>query len=574
MVSGPNGGFFTGFFTLSTQPSVIQEIEARRSQAAPPDFQQLEEQELRAIQAAVIRAGESITNVRSLLESDATAAGASLVSLTSFASLGLDTDGSFSTLTATEEVNSTPTSFSTHVGDFVGSSTSAVTIDGIYDGSQGDDTITVKVRRGGTVGDDSLRVQLFDSAGAELDDFVISASYIAGTEITTDIGVTLAFGAGDLTKDDTFTFDVFASTPTAVDPDQILGGSGATDPDLEYGFDVTAGSFTVNGVTIAVDPTVDTLNDVLARINSLVPDVTATFDEATETVSITRNTTGPLEITLADDTSGFLAAVKLDGATTVLGEFAEQDQPIEDVDPLNGIKTGTFSINGTEFQVDITTDSLQDVVDAINDADLGVVASFDEATNKFTIRQTNEVKGDQLVLDDGTSDFFLALGVEDGEHTPGQQGTVDPDRFETGSRRIAEAAVPEIRNLVRELNALFEGLRSEALAKNTTANLYLSRLTEAIEEAFGDSTRDLRRSGFGLDVDLGGDASKVFLFDEAGSDKFIETFVSENADSLEFFLGEDSDSGFLGGLQEVVDELAAELTGELGSIGVLLNQIA
>ena len=84
---------------------------------------------------------------------------------------------------------------------------------------------------------------------------------------------------------------------------------------------MTAGSFDVNGVSITVAAN-DTINSVLAKIDASAAGVTATFDATREEVVLTQKTEGAAnDIVLANDTSGFLAATKLDTASSIFPEF-------------------------------------------------------------------------------------------------------------------------------------------------------------------------------------------------------------------------------------------------------------
>jgi flagellar hook-associated protein 2 len=90
---------------------------------------------------------------------------------------------------------------------------------------------------------------------------------------------------------------------------------------------VTTGSFTINGVAIAVNTANDTVADVVSRINSSTAGVVASYSVSTDTFSLTNKATGPQSIVVgaAGDTSNFLAAAQLvtsTGAATSVGKQA------------------------------------------------------------------------------------------------------------------------------------------------------------------------------------------------------------------------------------------------------------
>jgi hypothetical protein len=70
---------------------------------------------------------------------------------------------------------------------------------------------------------------------------------------------------------------------------------------------ITAGSFSLNGVEITVDPTVDSLNDVIDRVNASGAGVVAEYREATGLLRFTAASTAQ-DVQLSADTSGLLGA--------------------------------------------------------------------------------------------------------------------------------------------------------------------------------------------------------------------------------------------------------------------------
>ncbi len=73
---------------------------------------------------------------------------------------------------------------------------------------------------------------------------------------------------------------------------------------------VTAGTFTINGVSFTVDPTGENLNDLLNAINGSTAGVIASYDQTDDSIVLTSRTDGPQGITLGSsgDTSNFLQA--------------------------------------------------------------------------------------------------------------------------------------------------------------------------------------------------------------------------------------------------------------------------
>ena len=117
----------------------------------------------------------------------------------------------------------------------------------------------------------------------------------------------------------------------------------------------SVGSFTVNGETIAYDATVDSLQNVIDRINASDAGVTAIYDSYNDTFVVTSDTTGSSAISFADVTGNFLAAV---------GVLAPSSQTL-------GVNA-QYSINGGPTQYASTN--------IVNDAVTGVTLTFNETT--------------------------------------------------------------------------------------------------------------------------------------------------------------------------------------------------
>ncbi len=160
---------------------------------------------------------------------------------------------------------------------------------------------------------------------------------------------------------------------------------------------VTAGTFTINGVPISVDPAVDTLNDIINRINSRGAGVTASYDAATDTlILISVNT---IALGSSADTSNFLQVAGLlgssqnfDGTNYVRQSTAHLGRMRANV-PLQNDNlrvtlsqtTGRFTINGVTITYDASVDSLNSIIQRINRNVPDVQAYYDPMTDKIVL---------------------------------------------------------------------------------------------------------------------------------------------------------------------------------------------
>ena len=106
-------------------------------------------------------------------------------------------------------------------------------------------------------------------------------------------------------------------------------GQTLNNPATNAGFTapVTAGVFTINGVAISVDPNGDNVSSILAKINASNAGVTASYNSATNQISLVSKSTGPQSIVLGapSDTSNFLSLAGLttaSGSTSITGQQA------------------------------------------------------------------------------------------------------------------------------------------------------------------------------------------------------------------------------------------------------------
>lgn len=109
----------------------------------------------------------------------------------------------------------------------------------------------------------------------------------------------------------TFAGGVYTAKSTAQIGGINLGATLNSANNAGFATAVTAGKFSINGVTFSVDPTANNLNNVLQQINASSAGVFATYDTANDRVLLTAKSSGPQGISLGSgaDTSNFLQAV-------------------------------------------------------------------------------------------------------------------------------------------------------------------------------------------------------------------------------------------------------------------------
>lgn len=249
---------------------------------------------------------------------------------------------------------------------------------------------------------------------------------------------------------------------------------------------VTAGSFTINGVAISVNPATQTLQSLITTINASAAGVTASYDAATDKLTLTTTTNSEDDIVVGNDTSGFLTAAKLGGATTVKGNIADDQQVLSKTTQFASVGEGSFVINGQTVAVHGASDSLQTLLTRINAAGAGVSASYHAATDKVVF--TPATVGATLVIEGDTSGFLAAASIATGARGArvnaagafNATGSGDP-LFDPGLSVTAGSFT---------VNGV-----AIAVAANDTLNSVLAKITDSqagVTATFDESTESVR----------------------------------------------------------------------------------
>ncbi|NPV91592.1 MAG: flagellar filament capping protein FliD [Firmicutes bacterium] len=181
----------------------------------------------------------------------------------------------------------------------------------------------------------------------------------------------------------------------------------------------TNGTFTINGKTITIsDYTSESVNDIMAKINSSGAGVTCSYDSIADRLVLTANTTGDQTISIgsATDTSDFLTIAGFYGTDSGFSA-GTTDQKIDPTVALTSARfstipnSGIFTINDVAIYVNASTDTLDDVIAKINNSAAGVTASYNATTDTFSlVSKTDESGRDIITLGsaEDTSNFFWA----------------------------------------------------------------------------------------------------------------------------------------------------------------------
>lgn len=194
---------------------------------------------------------------------------------------------------------------------------------------------------------------------------------------------------------------------------------------------ITAGTFTVDGQTITV-ATTDTLQSVFDQINSATNGaVTASY--ANDEITLASNS--PITLGSSADTSNFLEATQLytnnTDSVTSLGPLAAINLNVpasqanlstsitDGGDTDGGDGQGQFIINGVTIDYDPSTESINDILQAINNSQAGVTASYNGANNTFSLTNNSTGNLGITMSDTGAGNFLAAIGLSGGTFQAG-----------------------------------------------------------------------------------------------------------------------------------------------------------
>jgi flagellar hook-associated protein 2 len=194
------------------------------------------------------------------------------------------------------------------------------------------------------------------------------------------------------------------------------------------------GKFTVNGTQFNYDVSTETIGQIVTQLNTTLQATsggTATLN-ANGTVTLT----GVVSLGSGGDSGNLEQVLKIDTAQIVAGTVTSSSTiaGINQTSVLNqnsnagfatAVTAGTFTINGVQFTVDPTKDSLQTLITKINASSAGVTAVYNSQTSSLTL--TSKTAGPQAILigaGSDTSNFLSAAGLTTGTTSAGTQASL------------------------------------------------------------------------------------------------------------------------------------------------------
>jgi len=239
---------------------------------------------------------------------------------------------------------------------------------------------------------------------------------LVNTSSADSVKFTLTDGTGN------FTSSVFGASTKTSDFDE-----GETLSSASFSTTPSSGTFTVDGVQITIDNQSDTLQDVMERITSST-NISASYDSSTDTVKFTRKdgTSNAIGLGSTADTSDFLSVVgmisgnqqgaAINQSSSNLGLTAAQaaGSQLGALSLTPAITAGTYSmrvtVNGTATDISYSdTDTLNSVLDKIENIDGIESAYYDAATGKVAIKSSDKGTSASIKIENVTGNLVDSL---------------------------------------------------------------------------------------------------------------------------------------------------------------------
>lgn len=324
---------------------------------------------------------------------------------------------------------------------------------------------------------------------------------------------------------------------------------------------VTAGSFTINGVAITVDPTQQNLTNVIQAINSSSAGVLATFDQTNQQIVLTNKTTGSQSILLgsSSDTSNFLQAAGLlqnyqtpgtlqAGATQTAGQSAS----VTYLDSAGNTKTAYSASN--------------DVTNVIPGIDIKLLQT---TTTPFSIN----VAQDSSALQTDLGNFVTAYNaVMDEINTATQAPAIGSTTTSTGSQASQQLTNGGVLFNNQDVLTLRDQLINLMTATSATSTSYnsLASVGLTLDSSFsvaaatsGSTTNTTSQDSVTLQT-FSGTSGRLNTLDTTK----LTAAIAANPNAVsQLFVGTSSLIGQLGSYLTTVTGLPTQLTGGLaGSV--------
>jgi len=319
----------------------------------------------------------------------------------------------------------------------------------------------------------------------------------------------------DSTSDTAYTI---GSTSGSISTTSNLTGAGLS----TYPY---SGTFTINGVSIYVDTSVDTIQTVIDKVNKSGANVTMSYDSTSDKVKLKSNTIDPITVGSASDTSNLLVAFNLTDDSTVEKTIGEEgSRAVFTVD-------GTTYIRDTNVITDVVgglTFTLNSVSNESTTIDVSVDPTKGLAAFAKLIQHYNTLMEKMYTpeVDDDEEDKYIEYLTEsDQESMSDDEISAYQEKYELYNSYKVVRRSSELRNLDTNLRKSFFAERSGI----TSSINDMSDLGIEVAGA-GDTSKEV----YGYLVTLSTDYDEIYAALE-GNEDFMDALTNNPKDVYTFF---------------------------------------
>ncbi|NQZ57057.1 MAG: hypothetical protein HRT88_06250 [Lentisphaeraceae bacterium] len=257
--------------------------------------------------------------------------------------------------------------------------------------------------------------------------------------------------------------------------------------------------------------------------------------------------------------------------------------PMDQVAELSGINSGSISVNGVPIDIDVTADSLDDVISRINSSAAGVTAAYDSGSGTFSVTDATG-----FTLSNGNTNFFAALNTQSGDIEgveSSQDKFLQSEKFGAAFKRFGKRlstlfmTMEEVKDKREFLegdtnefrNKILESFQS-GIKSTLDKDFEISGLDDALNDDDSVSTSSsisgIKRLNYGMTFFFD-NPEKLLEIDEKefmkdirnGSDDFVKLFAFDS--------DVDEDDGLLQKLTATLSTLNESLIANIGSAPTL-----
>lgn len=296
--------------------------------------------------------------------------------------------------------------------------------------------------------------------------------------------------------------------------------------DPSFTYPVKSGTFTINGVSIYVDTSKDTIDEVISKVNKSGAGVTMTYDSTTDKFSLTSTNGERIKVGGANDTSTFLLSAGL-----LYNQASEQTIGTEGKDAV-------FTMNGVKYTRD--SNEINDVVPGMSftintsgttvfnvkiDTDKAVtaLAEFAAKYNKLI----NALNPTEISYKDELRDKYSEPLTDE------KKASMSEDEIKKYQENYEKIQYYDLVTKSSELRTLKTNIRANLTKTINSNNSKFKSITQVGINIAGSSTRDTTITKLGLLFDVSTDPEKLAEYIKEQSD-FV-SILSENPDDVFYF---------------------------------------